>query len=201
MTVDNDEELEGLRRAGRVVAEAREQMIAGVRAGVTTADLDAIGRDVFRRHGARSAPRITYNFPGSTCISVNDEAAHGIPSKSRSLRSGDIVNVDVSAELDGYFADTGASVPVGEVSDAAARLIGATRLAQRDAMDAARSGRSLRHIGQAAAARAHRQGFSVIRVPRASSTTPTDGRSALLTEASSLSTSTRSSSLGDDLSC
>lgn len=163
MTVDNDEDLEGLRRAGRVVAEARQQMVAAVRPGVTTGELDAIGRDVFSRHGAQSAPRVTYNFPGSTCISVNDEAAHGIPSRLRTLRTGDLVNVDVSAELDGYFSDTGASVPVGEVSETVTRLIDATRLAQGDAMTAARSGRSLRHVGRAVQARAHRHGFSVIK--------------------------------------
>lgn len=163
VTVDNSEDLEGLRRAGRVVAEAREEMVAAVRPGVTTAELDAIGREVFARHGAQSAPQVTYNFPGSTCISVNDEAAHGVPSRSRTLRAGDIVNVDVSAELDGYFSDTGASVPVGEVSATATRLIDTTRRAQRDATAAARSGRSLRHVGRAVQARAHRHGFSVIK--------------------------------------
>jgi methionyl aminopeptidase len=85
-------------------------------AGATTGELDAVGREVFRRHGARSAPRVTYRFPGSTCIGINDEAAHGIPSLTRQLRDGDLVNLDVSAELDGYFSDTGISVAVGEVS-------------------------------------------------------------------------------------
>ena len=75
--------------------------------GITTGELDAVGREVFRRHGARSAPRVTYRFPGATCISVNDEAAHGVPSLKRQLREGDLVNLDVSAELDGYFSDTG----------------------------------------------------------------------------------------------
>ena len=79
MTIDGDEDLVGLRRAGAVVAEAREAMAAAVAPGVSTGELDAIARDVFRRHGARSAPRLDYNFPGSTCISVNAEAAHGIP--------------------------------------------------------------------------------------------------------------------------
>lgn len=162
MTVDNDDDLDGLKRAGRVVAEARDEMVAAVCPGVTTGDLDAIGRDIFRRHGARSAPRLTYGFPGSTCISVNDEAAHGIPSKSRALRAGDLVNVDVSAELDGYYSDTGASVPVGRVSSVASRLVEATRLAQRDAMAAARAGRLLRQIGRAVQTRARQNGFSVV---------------------------------------
>jgi methionyl aminopeptidase len=93
---------------------------------------------------------------------VNDEAAHGIPSPTRVLRAGDLVNVDVSAELDGYWADTGASAPVGRVSPAARGLLDATRLAQRDATAAARAGRPLRHIGRAVQRRARRHGFRVI---------------------------------------
>lgn len=163
MTIDSDEELEGLLRAGRVVAAAREAMVEAVQPGVTTGELDAIGRETFRRHGARSAPRVTYNFPGSTCVSVNDEAAHGIPSLARHLREGDLVNIDVSAELDGYFSDTGVSTPVGEVSPLAQRLVDATRLAQRDAMSTARAGNRLRDIGKTVESRARRHGFRVIR--------------------------------------
>jgi methionyl aminopeptidase len=76
MTIDKQEDLDALLRAGRVVAETRQAMVEAVIPGITTGELDAVGREVFRRHGARSAPRLTYRFPGSTCISVNDEAAH-----------------------------------------------------------------------------------------------------------------------------
>jgi methionyl aminopeptidase len=163
MTVDNDEDLDGLARAGRVVAEARKAMVAAVLPGVTTAELDAIARDVFDSHGARSAPRLTYDFPGSTCISVNDEAAHGIPSDTRTLRSGDLVNLDVSAELDGYWSDTGVSVAVGTPSPLGKRLLLATQRAQRQAMEAALPGRRLRDVGRAVQSEARRQGFSVIK--------------------------------------
>lgn len=163
MTIDSDEDLEGLVRAGRVVAEARDAMVAAVKPGVTTGELDAIGRETFRRHGARSAPRVTYNFPGSTCVSVNDEAAHGIPSLTRHLREGDLVNIDVSAELDGYFSDTGMSTSVGVVSAIAQRLLEATRIAQRNAMSAAQSGNRLRDIGKTVESHARRHGFRVIR--------------------------------------
>ncbi len=163
MTIDNDDDLAGLERAGHVVAEARDAMVATVAPGVTTGELDAIGREVFRRHGARSAPRATYGFPGWTCISVNDEAAHGIPSITRSLRSGDVVNLDVSAELDGYWSDTGASVPVGDISAQASRLLTATELAQREAMGAARAGRTLRDNGRAVQLRARQSGFHVVK--------------------------------------
>ena len=149
MTIDNQEELDALIRAGRVVAEARQAMVQAVTPGTSTGELDAVGREVFRRHGARSAPRVTYRFPGSTCISVNDEAAHGIPSLKRQLRDGDLVNLDVSAELDGYFSDTGVSVAVGNVSPVASRLLEATRLAQRDAMNAAQPSARLRDLGRA----------------------------------------------------
>src|SRR5690349_4228474 len=100
MTVDNDDDLQGLVCAGSVVAEARRAMIAAVSPGVATGDLDAVARDVFKAHGARSAPKLAYKFPGETCISVNDEAAHGIPSPNRVLHSGDVVNVDISVELE-----------------------------------------------------------------------------------------------------
>jgi methionyl aminopeptidase len=104
-------------------------MAGAVTPGISTGELDALAREVFRRHGARSAPIVTYRFPGATCISVNDEAAHGIPSFTRQLREGDLVNLDVSIELDGYFSDTGMSVAVGEVRPIARRLLDATRLA------------------------------------------------------------------------
>src|SRR6478752_5325888 len=127
MTIEGAEDLEGLRRIGAVVAEAREKMLAEVASGVSTGELDEVGRDVLRKHGARSAPRLAYGFPGFTCISVNDELAHGIPRKERKLERGDLVNIDVSAELDGYFADTGASAPVEAVSPRLEQLLWATR--------------------------------------------------------------------------
>jgi methionyl aminopeptidase len=163
MTIDSDDDLAGLRRAGQVVAEARDAMLAEVTPGITTGELDAIGREIFGRHGARSAPQATYNFPGSTCISVNDEAAHGIPSMVRTLRAGDLVNLDVSAELDGYWADTGASAPVGPVSAVASRLLAATKGAQGEAMEAARAGRTLGDVGRAVERRARRDRFSVVK--------------------------------------
>lgn len=162
MTIEDDDDLVGLRRVGRAVAEARDAMLAAVTPGISTAELDRVGSDVLAAHGARSAPQLAVNFPAATCISINDEAAHGIPSPTRRLKTGDLVNVDVSAELDGYWADTGASAPVGEVTDEAARLMDACRRAQADAMAAAIAGQPLRHIGRAVQRRAHRSGFTVI---------------------------------------
>lgn len=162
MTVDHDDDLEGLRRAGRAVADARDEMLAAVRPGVTTAALDAAGRDVLARHGARSAPMLAYGFPGHTCVSVNGDAAHGIPSPDVVLRDGDLVNVDVSAELDGYWADTGASTGVGAIDLARRHLLLATRRAQSEAMHAARAGRPLRNVGRAVQRCARRHGLNVV---------------------------------------
>lgn len=148
MSVETQEELEALRAAGRVVAEAIRAMRRQVRPGITTAELDRIGARVFRRAGARSGPQLDYNFPGVNCISVNDEAVHGIPGRRR-LRDGDLVKLDVTAELDGFYADACVSVPVGSSGAEGPRLAATARRALADAMRAARSGAPLHAIGAA----------------------------------------------------
>jgi len=162
VTIEDADDLVGLSAAGRVVADVRDAMLAAVEPGITTGELDAVGRGLLRDAGARSAPRLAYRFPGSTCISVNHEAAHGVPSKMRPLREGDLVNIDVSAELDGYWADTGASRAVGAATDRARQLLEATRLAQSEAMAAAVAGAPLHRVGRAVERRARRAGFSVV---------------------------------------
>jgi methionyl aminopeptidase len=163
MSIEGCDDLEGLRRVGRVVASARDGMLKEVRPGVSTAALDEIGRDILRAHGARSAPQLAYGFPGWTCISVNAELAHGIPRRSTILREGDLVNIDVSAELDGYWADTGASAPVGRVAPLLRQLLRVTREAQSEAMQGARAGRPLHVIGRTVERCARRHGFRVVR--------------------------------------
>ncbi|HEY0941908.1 MAG TPA: type I methionyl aminopeptidase [Steroidobacter sp.] len=162
MSIDGRHDIEGLQRIGAIVAEARDAMGARVASGVTTAELDEIGKEILDRHGARSAPQLAYGFPGATCISLNDDIAHGIPS-ARVLRAGDLVNIDVSAELNGYWADTGASFPVGEVSAQSSALLKATRQALHDAIDQARAGAPIHNIGRAVERRAKRCGFRVVR--------------------------------------
>jgi methionyl aminopeptidase len=163
MTIEGDADLEGLLRVGRAVREARETMARHLGAGVTTADLDAVGKAVLDRHGARSAPNLAYDFPGTTCISVNDAIAHGIPSAKCVLREGDLVNIDVSAEIDGYWADTGASFSVGPATGERKLLLAATERALGDAMREARADRPIRNIGRAVERRARRHGFRVVR--------------------------------------
>ncbi len=137
-------------------------MKAHLKAGITTAELDAIGAEFLARYGARSAPRLVYQFPGDTCISINDEAAHGIPS-SRAIQPGDLVNLDVSAELDGYYGDTAAPYGVPPVSAEAQKLLRCTQKALEEAMSVARAGSSLSLIGRAIESRVRRCGFSTIR--------------------------------------
>lgn len=108
MTIEREDQLDGLRRIGRIVAQALEAMRAAAEPGMTTAELDAIGGEFLAREGARSAPKSAYEFPGETCISIFPAIAHGIPN-AQVLRPGQLINIDVSAEKDGYFADTGAS--------------------------------------------------------------------------------------------
>src|SRR3954471_15416414 len=122
MSIDHPNELKGLQAAGRVVAETLRAMAARVRPGVTTAELDAVAAGVFARHGARSAPQLAYDFPGVTCISVDDEAVHGIPGPRR-LRPGELVKLDVTAELDGFYADAAISVPVGRGRPSGGRVV------------------------------------------------------------------------------
>jgi methionyl aminopeptidase len=139
-------ELEGLRATGRVVADTLAAMRAAVRPGVTTAELDAVAADVFAAAGARSGPQLDYDFPGVACISVNDEAVHGIPGP-RALRDGDLVKLDVTAELRGFYADACVTVPVGGADPRALRLVACAERALAAALRVAKAGAPLNTIG------------------------------------------------------
>lgn len=162
MSIESERDLEGMRRAGRVVHLALGAMQRALRPGVTTAELDAVGARVLREHGAVSAPRKTYGFPGEVLVSVNDQAVHGIPG-ARRIRPGDLVKLDVTVERDGYVADAAVTVPVPPVSDRARRLTAAARAAFARAMEVARHGRRVNEIGRAVEAEVRRRGFHVAR--------------------------------------
>ncbi len=162
MTVESQHDIDGILRAGRVVARVRDAMLGAVEPGMTTAELDRLGGELLDRFEAKSAPRVTYDFPGATCISVNEEAAHGVPG-DRVVRPGDIVNVDVSAELDGYFADTGGTTIVPPVTRLKARLCHATRMALKNALAEVRAGAAINRIGRAIQRTAKSHGFKTIR--------------------------------------
>ncbi len=162
MSINEPEELEALRAAGAVVRRVLEAMKREVRPGVTTAQLDAIGAAVMAENGARSAPATVYKFPGSNCISLNEEAVHGVPGQ-RELRPGDLLKLDVTIEKDGFMADAAETVPVGEVTPEAQRLIACARRAFEKAMLVARAGFRVSEIGRAVEREVRRDGFSVIR--------------------------------------
>ena len=162
MSIETQEDLDGLKRAGRIVRICIERMKKAVRAGVTTAELDRIGGAALREHGARSAPRLVYGFPADMLISVNDEAVHGIPGPRR-LRDGDVVKLDVTVEKDGYMADAAITVPVGNVTEERRRMIAAARAGFEKAMEVAVAGNRVRDIGRAVEGEVERRGFRVVR--------------------------------------
>src|SRR5689334_10035639 len=140
MTIESSADVTGLFRIGKVVAETLALMQDKVRPGMTTRELDEVGAAFLKKHGARSAPIITYKFPGATCISIDEVAAHGIPGK-RVIREGDLVKIDVSAELGGYFADANLTVPVGTITPHKQNLLNCGKAAFDSAIAAAKSGR------------------------------------------------------------
>jgi methionyl aminopeptidase len=137
-------------------------MGAAIEPGMTTKELDAIGAKFLDGHGARSAPRLAYNFPGNTCISINEQAAHGVPG-TQVIRAGDVVNIDVSAELDGYYGDTGGTFITPPASPLKQRLLGATREALANAINVATAGALVSGVGRAIERTARANGFRVIR--------------------------------------
>ena len=162
MSVDTPEELEGLRRAGALAAEVLRAVSEVVAPGVTTAELDALAAERMRAAGANSAPIVTYGFPGAICISVGNQVVHGIPGP-RQLVAGDLVKLDVSLELDGYFADTATTVAVAPVASSDARLMAATRAALARGMRAAVAGATVREVGETVERIAEARGFKVLR--------------------------------------
>lgn len=161
MTVQSDTELQALRKVGRIAAEALAAMREAVRVGISTAELDQVGRAVMDRHGARSAPELVYSFPAATCISVNDEIVHGIPGP-RVLAPGDVVKLDVTVEKDGFMADTACTVVVEPRSPEARRLAGCAKKAFEEALSVARAGEKVSRVGRIVESIVTAQGFSVI---------------------------------------
>lgn len=162
MIVESERDLAGVVAAGRLVRRALDAMKAAVRAGVTTAELDAVGAELCRREGGRSAPQLVYDFPGFNCICVNDEIVHGIPS-ARALREGDLVTLDVTVELGGYMADAAETLPVGEVSAEARALVECAERAFARGIREARAGQRALDVGRAVEDEVLARGFAVVR--------------------------------------
>lgn len=161
MTIDNDDQLQALKEIGRIVRETIDQMQSAVRPGITTAELDEIGARILAAEGARSAPQLAYDFPSATCISVNDAVAHGI-ADDYALQDGDIVNIDVSAEKNGVFADSGRSMPVGEGHGSLDQLCLDTQAATRKAVWTCRAGKPMNAIGRLMEKEAAKGGYNII---------------------------------------
>lgn len=162
MTITKEDELDGMKAIGRIVANTLHVMSKALEPGMTTRELDEIGRGMLEREGAVSAPKSTYGFPGTTCISVNEEIAHGIPG-DRVIMQGDLVNIDVSASKAGFFADTGASFRVGPVPAALDRLCKDGRRAMQVGIAQVGHGKPLAGIGRAIGQFASARGYTLIR--------------------------------------
>jgi len=162
MTITNENDLRALKEIGRIVANVLQAMGAALEPGITTAELDALGRKLLDEAGARSAPEKMYNFPGATCISVNEEIAHGIPGPRR-IEAGDLVNIDVSAEKGGLYADTGASFAVPPVTPVVERLCRDGKRAMWAGIGAVGAGKPLSGIGDAIGAFARKGRYTLVR--------------------------------------
>lgn len=164
MQITNQEELKGIKAVSKAVADTLKAMKAYAKEGISTKELDDYGRELLSKYGAKSAPYLTYKFPGFTCISVGEEIAHGIPSNDRILKNGDLINIDVSAELDGFWADNGCSFIVGyEDIYGHQKLIETSKQILRKAISQIKGGVKVNEIGRLIENEAKKSGFKVIK--------------------------------------
>ncbi len=163
MSITSQTELEGMEQVSQAVAITLKKMREYAESGMSTQELDDYGRDILEHFGAKSAPKMAYNFPGWTCISVNNEIAHGIPSISTILKEGDLVNIDVSAELDGFWADNGGSFVLGEDAHGHQTLVDASRGILHKAIHNIKGGVKIAEIGGLIEREAKKAGFKVIK--------------------------------------
>ncbi|WP_433742242.1 type I methionyl aminopeptidase [Falsibacillus pallidus] len=161
MIVQTEQELEKLKEIGKIVSSIREEMKSNTKPGITTKELDEIAGRMFEEAGAISGPKGEYDFPGFTCISVNDEVAHGIPG-DRVIQDGDLVNIDVSGSKDGFYADTGISFVVGGGNPELERLCQCAESAFQKGLEKAKAGSKRNGIGKAVTNEARKNGFNVI---------------------------------------
>jgi methionyl aminopeptidase len=161
MTIDGPDQLAKLKEIGAICRDVLAAMGAMVRPGITPRELDEFGGKMLAERGATSAPKLAYDFPGYTCISVGDAIAHGIPGDIP-LKEGELCNIDVSAEKDGIFADTGTSFAIGKIAPELQQLLDTTKAAQRKAMFAARAGQPVNVVGKAVEKEAKKHGFKII---------------------------------------
>jgi len=162
MSIESRFEFEGLRAAGAVVAETLRVVAKHLRPGVTTLELDAVAAGVFQRRGANSGPALDFGYPAAICISVNEEAVHGLPG-SRVIAPGDLVTLDATAELDGFYADAARTHVVPPVSALARRLVRCAESAFVRGVEQAVVGNPIWRIGEAVETEVRRRGLRVLR--------------------------------------
>ncbi len=158
MIADSEEDIKHLKTIGHICAMALKNMMEQAKPGITTGELDNIGKEFLEKEGAQSAPMAMYQFPGATCISISPVIAHGIPG-DHVLREGELINIDVSAELDGYFADTGGSMVVAKHVPQYEKMLEATKSALAKAVQVARAGQPINMIGKTIQDEAKRNGY------------------------------------------
>jgi methionyl aminopeptidase len=163
MSITSHEDLLGIQKVSEVVGITLKRMREFAKPGMSTRELDNYGAALLKEAGARSAPYVTYGFPGCTCISVNKEAAHGIPSDKVLLKEGDLINIDVSAELDGYYGDNGGSFVLGADLHNHQALVDASKRILSHAISQIKGGVKIADIGRIIETEAKRSGFNVIR--------------------------------------
>ena len=162
MSISKEADLTGMKKASEAVAITLKQMISYARVGITTRELDNFGASVLQEFGANSAPKLTYGFPGYTCISINNEFCHGIPSE-RKLQEGDLINIDVSAEVNGFWSDNGSSFILGKDVHQHQDLINASDEILRKAISNIRGGTRIADIGHLIESQAKQRGYKVIK--------------------------------------
>ena len=155
-------ELERLARVKALVARVLVELAGMIAPGVTTAEVDALAERRLREAGAEPAFKGYHGYPATICASVNEQVVHGIPSK-RKLVDGDILSVDLGAKLDGYYGDSAVTVPVGQISAEAARLLEVTKQSLHEALAVVKAGARLSDIGAAVQRHVEAAGFSVVR--------------------------------------
>lgn len=163
MSITSETELQGMKKVSEAVALTLKEMRAYAKPGMSTKELDDFGGALLSSFGARSAPAETYGFPGWSCISVNNEIAHGIPSSQRILQEGDLVNIDVSAELNGFWADNGGSFVLGNDFNKHNELVEASKMILHKAIRSIRGGVRIAEIGRLIEQEAKKSGFKVIK--------------------------------------
>jgi len=163
MSITKESDLSGMRKASEAVAYTLKEMINHAQPGMSTKELDDFGANILDRFGARSAPNLAYKFPGWTCISVGGEFCHGVPTEKRILKEGDLINIDVSAELNGFWADNGGSFVLGKDVDNHQELVDASKEILRKAISNIKGGVKISNIGHLMETEARKHGYKVIR--------------------------------------